>query len=215
MNNPTQITEFKGDAIITFEDVPLAIKAEKALKAAGFPNRLVAPPPQFRLGCALGLEVLSAQREAIERLLTEKSIAISRMVSLERENTSRFYNETVIDHFRNPRNVGIIENADAVGHVGNPEFSINADLYLRIRDGVVNEAKSKSFGCGATIASGSIITEMVKGKRLDEIQHITPADVDKALGGLPESKSHCARMAAELIAAALADYADRQRKKGI
>ena len=207
------VVKFKGDAIITFEDVPLAIKAEKSLKAAGFEHRLVAPPPQFRLGCALGLEILAAQHEAIESLLKEKNIAISRMVALDAQDTAGFYNETVIDHFRNPRNVGAIENADAVGHVGNPSFSINADLYLKIKDGVVTEARSKSFGCGATIASGSIITEMVKGKRIDEIEHITPADVDKALGGLPESKSHCAVLAADLVADAVADYRARQDKK--
>ena len=202
---------FKGDVVITFDDVPLAINAEKALKAAGFGSRLVAPPPEFRLGCALGLEILSSDSEGIERLLKEKNIAISRKVPLERASNSGFYNKTVLDHFRNPRNVGIIENADAVGHFGNPSFSIAADLYLKVKDGMVTEAKSKSFGCGATIASGSVVTEMVKGKKLEEIAGITPKDVDQALGGLPETKSHCADLGAELIQAALKDYAERHK----
>jgi NifU-like protein involved in Fe-S cluster formation len=207
----TDKQKFKGDTVITFEDVNIALKAEKILKAAGIENRLVAPPPEFRLGCALGLEILSSQSEAIERLLSEKNIAVSRKVLLERESTAGFYNATVIDHFRNPRNVGIIENADAVGHRGNPSFSIDADLYLRIKDGVVTEAKSKSFGCGATIASGSVVTEMVKGKKLEEIAGITAEDIDHALGGLPASKSHCARLGHDLIQAALKDYAERHK----
>jgi nitrogen fixation protein NifU and related proteins len=215
MDNKVKPAKFKGDVIITFGEVPLAIRAEKALKAAGFESRLVAPPPQFRLGCALGLEIDSSQREAITRLLKEKGIEISRMVSLERESVASFYNETVIDHFRNPRNVGAIEKADAVGHVDNPSFSIDAELYLKIKNGIVTEARSKSFGCGATIASGSIVTEMVKGKGLEEISRITAEDIDRALGGLPASKSHCAKLGAELIAAALADYSEKERGKQV
>lgn len=126
-----------------------------------------------------------------------------------------FYNEKVIDHFKNPRNVGVIKNPDAVGYVGNPSWGIDAELYLKIENGVVTEAKSKSFGCGATIASGSVVTEMVTGKRLDEISGITAADVDKALGGLPSSKSHCSKLGADLIAAALADYREKQGKRQV
>ena len=209
-NKPQQ--KFKGDIVITFDDVPLAINAEKALKAAGFPSRLVAPPPEFRLGCALGLEILSTDRYGIEGLLKEKNIAVSRIVPLESGGNSGFYNKTVLDHFRNPRNVGTIDDADAVGHYGNQSLSINADLYLKVKDGLVTDARSRSFGCGATIASGSIVTEMVKGKPLDKIAGITAADVDQALGGLPESKSHCAVMGAELIQSALKDYAERHNK---
>jgi len=117
-----------------------------------------------------------------------------------------FYNEKVIDHFKNPRNVGVIKNPDAVGYVGEPAWGIDAELYLRIENGVITDAKSKAFGCGATIAAGSVVTEMVKGKRLEEISGITNEDVDRALGGLPASKSHCAKLGRELIEAALKDY---------
>lgn len=122
-----------------------------------------------------------------------------------------FYNEKVIDHFKNPRNVGVIKNPDAVGYVGEPSWGIDAELYLKIENGVVTEAKSKAFGCGATIASGSVVTEMVKDKSLDEIDRITNEDVDKALGGLPSSKSHCAKLGRDLIQAALKDYRERHK----
>jgi nitrogen fixation protein NifU and related proteins len=121
-----------------------------------------------------------------------------------------FYNEKIVDHFKNPRNVGVIKNADAMGYVGDPSWGIDAELYLKIENGVITEAKSKSFGCGATIASGSVVTEMVKGKRLDEVEGITAAAVDQALGGLPPSKAHCAKLGADLITAALVDYKARQ-----
>jgi nitrogen fixation NifU-like protein len=123
-----------------------------------------------------------------------------------------FYSEKVIDHFKNPRNVGVIKNPDAVGYVGELAWGIDAELYLRIENGVITEAKSKAFGCGATIAAGSVVTEMVRGKRLEEIASITSEDVDRALGGLPASKSHCARLGRELIQAALKDYRERHKK---
>ena len=122
-----------------------------------------------------------------------------------------FYNENVIDHFKHPRNVGVIKNPDAVGYVGEPAWGIDAELYLKIENGVVTDAKSKAFGCGATIASGSVVTEMVKGKKLEEIARITTEDVNNALGGLPESKSHCAKLGRELIQAALKDYAEHHK----
>jgi nitrogen fixation NifU-like protein len=122
-----------------------------------------------------------------------------------------FYNDKVIDHFKNPRNVGVIKNPDAVGYVGEPAWGIDAELYLRVENGIITDAKSKAFGCGATIASGSVVTEMVKGKRLEEIAGITSEDVDRSLGGLPASKSHCARLGRELIQAAVKDYRERHK----
>jgi nitrogen fixation NifU-like protein len=122
-----------------------------------------------------------------------------------------FYNEKVIDHFKSPRNVGVIKNPDAVGYVGEPAWGIDAELYLKIENGIVTDAKSKAFGCGATIAAGSVVTEMVKGKSLEEIVVITNEDVDKALGGLPASKSHCAKLGRELIQAAVKDYHERHK----
>ena len=99
-----------------------------------------------------------------------------------------------------------------MGYVGEPAWGIDAELYLRIENGVIIEAKSKAFGCGATIAAGSVVTEMVKGKRLEELDGITNEDVDRALGGLPAAKSHCAKLGRELIQAAVKDY--RERHKG-
>ncbi len=123
-----------------------------------------------------------------------------------------FYNDQVIDHFKHPRNIGVIKNPDAVGYVGEPAWGIDAELYLKIENGVVTDAKSKAFGCGATIASGSVVTEMVKGKRLEEIAVITAEDINAALGGLPPSKSHCAKLGRELIQAALKNYAEQHSK---
>lgn len=117
-----------------------------------------------------------------------------------------FYNEKIIDHFKHPRNVGVIKNPNAVGCVRRAPLGIIAELYLRIETGVVTEVKFKAFGCGGTIASISIVTEMIKGSRLDEIASITNEDVDKALGGLPASKLYCAKLGSELIQSALKDY---------
>jgi len=122
-----------------------------------------------------------------------------------------FYSDKVIDHFKSPRNVGVLKNADAVGYVGEPAWGIDAELYLEVENGIITEAKSKAFGCGATIAAGSVVTEMVKGKRLDEVVNITDADIDKALGGLPASKAHCSKLGRELIQAAVKDYHERHR----
>lgn len=122
-----------------------------------------------------------------------------------------FYNEKVIDHFRNPWNVGVIKNPDAMGYVGEPARGIDAELYLRIENGVVTEAKFKAFGCGVAIAAGSVVTEMVKGKRLEELNGITNEGVDRALSGLPASKSHCAKLGRELIQAAIKDYRERRK----
>lgn len=123
-----------------------------------------------------------------------------------------FYNEKVIDHFNHPRNIGVIKDADAVGYVGDPAWGIDLELYLKLDGDIIKEAMSKTFGCGATIATGSVITEMLKGKSLEEALKIGEDDIDAALGGLPPSKAHCARLGRELIQAAIKDYYSRQKK---
>ena len=121
------------------------------------------------------------------------------------------YNEKVVDYVKNPRNVGVIKNPDAVGYVGDPTRGIDVELYLKIENGVITDAKSKAFGCADTIAASSVVTEMVKGKRLEEITGITSEDVDRALGGLPASKAHCAKVGRELIQAAVKDYREHHK----
>jgi nitrogen fixation NifU-like protein len=116
------------------------------------------------------------------------------------------YSEKVMDHFMNPRNVGEIENADGVGEVGNPACGDMMRLYVKVDAGKVSDAKFRTFGCGAAIASSSMLTEMIKGKTIDEARAITNQQVSEALGGLPEVKIHCSVMAEEAVKAALDDY---------
>ena len=116
------------------------------------------------------------------------------------------YSEKVMDHFMNPRNVGEIESADGVGEVGNPACGDMMRLYLKIDGGKVVDAKFRTFGCGAAIASSSMLTEMIKGKTVDEARAITNEHVADALDGLRAVKIHCSVMAEEAVKSALADY---------
>jgi len=116
------------------------------------------------------------------------------------------YSEKVMDHFMNPRNVGEIESADGVGEVGNPACGDMMRLYLKIEEGRVRDAKFRTFGCGAAIASSSMLTEMVKGKTMDEARAITNQHVADALDGLPAVKIHCSVMAEQAVKSALDDY---------
>jgi len=119
------------------------------------------------------------------------------------------YSEKVMDHFMNPRNIGEIENADGVGEVGNPACGDMMRLYLKIDEGKVVDAKFRTFGCGAAIASSSMLTEMVKGKTVDEARAITNQHVADALDGLPAVKIHCSVMAEQAVKSALDDYAKK------
>ena len=116
------------------------------------------------------------------------------------------YSAKVMDHFMNPRNVGEIEDASGVGEVGNPACGDMMRLYLKIEDGRVVDAKFRTFGCGAAIASSSMLTEMIKGKTVEEAREITNRHVADALDGLPPVKIHCSVMAEEAVKSALDDY---------
>ena len=116
------------------------------------------------------------------------------------------YSEKVMEHFRHPRNVGSIENADGVGQVGNAKCGDIMKMYLKIDDGVVTDAKFETFGCGSAIASSSMATELIKGKPLEEVLQLTNKAVAEALDGLPTHKLHCSVLAEEAIKAAVEDY---------
>ena len=116
------------------------------------------------------------------------------------------YSKQVMEHFRNPRNVGEIENPDGVGRVGNPVCGDIMELYIKVKDGVITDAKFKTFGCGAAIATSSMITELVKNKTIDEALQISNRAVAEALGGLPPIKMHCSVLAEEALKKALDDY---------
>ena len=116
------------------------------------------------------------------------------------------YSEKVLDHFSNPRNVGEIINADGIGVVGNAKCGDIMKMYLKIEDGVILDAKFKTFGCGAAVATSSMATELVKGKTVDEALRVTNTAVAEALDGLPPIKMHCSNLAEEAIHAAIENY---------
>ena len=120
------------------------------------------------------------------------------------------YSDKVIDHFMHPRNMGEIEDASGVGEVGNPACGDVMRLYLKIEDGKIVDAKFKTFGCGAAIASSSMTTELIKGKSIDEALKLSNEAVSEALGGLPPAKQHCSVLAEDALRAALEDYKKKQ-----
>lgn len=122
------------------------------------------------------------------------------------------YSEKVMDHFRNPRNVGEIQDADGVGTVGNPVCGDVMAIYIKVKDNHIDDIKFKTFGCGAAIATSSMITELAKGKSLDEALKITRNDVADLLDGLPPIKMHCSNLAADALHEAVKDYRKRQEK---
>ena len=124
------------------------------------------------------------------------------------------YSEKVMDHFLHPRNVGVIEDADAVGEVGNAKCGDIMKMYLKVKDGIIVDVKFETFGCGSAIASSSMATEMIKGKPLSEAKKLTNKAVTEALDGLPAHKIHCSVLAEEAIQSALEDYQRRQEAAG-
>lgn len=122
------------------------------------------------------------------------------------------YSEKVMDHFRNPRNVGVLEDANGIGEVGNAKCGDIMKMYLKIENGIVADVKFETFGCGSAIASSSMATELIKGKPVDEVRTLTNKAVAEALDGLPDYKMHCSVLAEEAIQAALEDYENRTGK---
>lgn len=121
------------------------------------------------------------------------------------------YSEKVMDHFRNPRNVGEIENADGIGQVGNAKCGDIMRMYLKVENGIITDAKFKTFGCGAAIATSSMATELIKGKSIEDALKLSNAAVVEALEGLPPVKIHCSVLAEQAIKAAVDNYYARQR----
>jgi len=123
------------------------------------------------------------------------------------------YSEKVMEHFANPRNVGEIPDADGIGKVGNPQCGDVMWLYIKVKDNIITDIKFKTFGCGAAIATSSMITELAKGKTIEEAKKISRADVADQLGGLPPVKMHCSNLAADALREAIKDYETKHPPK--
>lgn len=122
------------------------------------------------------------------------------------------YSQKVMDHFTNPRNVGEIPDADGIGEVGNAKCGDIMRIYLDVEDDIIKDVKFKTFGCGAAVATSSMVTEMVKGKTIDEALEVSNAAVAEALDGLPPVKMHCSNLAADAVHAAIKDYREKHQK---
>jgi len=123
------------------------------------------------------------------------------------------YNKKVMDHFMSPRNVGEIKDADGIGEVGNPVCGDMMTFYIKVRDNKLDDVKFKTFGCGAAIAVSSMVSEMAKGKTLDEALKISNKNVAKELGGLPKNKLHCSNLGADALHKAIENYLKKQKSK--
>ncbi len=123
------------------------------------------------------------------------------------------YSEKVMEHFSNPRNVGVIEDADGVGTVGNPVCGDLMTIYIKVKDNIIEDIKFKTFGCGAAIATSSMVTEMAMGKTIEEALKISRNDVADELEGLPPVKMHCSNLAADALKAAIDDYKKKLTEK--
>jgi nitrogen fixation protein NifU and related proteins len=116
------------------------------------------------------------------------------------------YSEKVMDHFQNPRNVGEIPNADGIGEIGNPVCGDMMTFYIKVKDNVIEDVKFQTFGCGAAIAVSSMVSEMAKGKTIEEALKMTKEMVAEQLGGLPKNKMHCSNLGADALHKAIEDY---------
>jgi len=123
------------------------------------------------------------------------------------------YSERVMEHFRNPRNMGELENPDGIGRVGNPTCGDMMEIHIKVEDNKLKDIKFRTFGCGAAIATSSMVTEMAKGKTLEEAMKITKEMVAQELGGLPPIKMHCSNLAADALRAAIKDYLAKKGEK--
>ena len=140
---------------------------------------------------------------------------INRIVHVRERSIAIMYSEKVMDHFTNPRNVGEIENASGVGEVGNPTCGDIMRIYLKVKDNIIEDVKFKTFGCGAAIATSSMVTELVKGKTIEEAQKISNSAVAEALDGLPPVKMHCSNLAADALKEAINDYLAKNKEQVI
>ena len=122
------------------------------------------------------------------------------------------YSKKVMEHFMNPRNVGVIENPDGYGKVGNPVCGDLMEIYIKVKDDIITDIKFKTFGCGSAIATSSMVTELAKGKHVDEAFKITRNDVADELDGLPPQKTHCSNLAADALQEAIKDYKSKNKK---
>ena len=129
------------------------------------------------------------------------------------ESFNTAYSEKVMEHFKNPRNVGEIPDADGIGNVGNPICGDIMRLYIKVENNIIADAKFKTFGCGAAIATSSMVTELVKGKTIEEALKVSNRAVAEALGGLPKVKMHCSVLAEEALKSAIDDYLKKKDKK--
>jgi len=123
------------------------------------------------------------------------------------------YSKKVMEHFTNPRNVGEIKDADGIGEIGNPVCGDMMSFYIKVKDNKLEDIKFKTFGCGAAIAVSSMISEVAKGKTLDEALKITNKDIAKELGGLPKNKLHCSNLGADALRGAIEDYKQKKKNK--
>ena len=122
------------------------------------------------------------------------------------------YSKKVMDHFMNPRNVGVIDNPDGYGKVGNPVCGDLMEIFIRVKNDIITDIKFKTFGCGSAIATSSMVTELAKGKHVDEAIKITRNDVADELEGLPPQKMHCSNLAADALQEAIKDYKKKKKK---